>query len=265
MGRQNRQVLLLLDNAPSHPKDVNVTNVKLVFLPANTTSMLQPLDQGIIKAVKTIYRKRLLQSVLAKMDKEENVKNVSKCVSVLDAEHCIDTAIREVRSSTVKKCFQKCRIGHVDESSTSDDEDNAVLNDLVSRVQGHNDLLFQSFDDFVAYDNDLETCDNTTTNLENQVLEEYLEMQNKIPSESDNEEKLPKENEASSSMDKCSKSSLTSVRATLKCVEDIKSFLLERDAVHLLIPLYEIEKGLCEMSTSSLRQKSIRDFFNSSD
>ena len=34
MRRQNRQVLLLLNNAPSH--HVNVTNVKLVFLPANT-------------------------------------------------------------------------------------------------------------------------------------------------------------------------------------------------------------------------------------
>ena len=44
MRRQNRQVLLFLDNAPSHPKDVNVTKVKLVFIPANTTSMLQPLD-----------------------------------------------------------------------------------------------------------------------------------------------------------------------------------------------------------------------------
>ena len=74
MRRQNLQVLLLLDNAPSHPKDVNVTNVKLVFLPANMTFMLQPLDQGIIKAVKTIYQKRLLQSVSAKMDKEEDVK-----------------------------------------------------------------------------------------------------------------------------------------------------------------------------------------------
>ena len=221
-SKLRRQVLLLLDNAPSHPKDANVTNVKLVFLPANTTSMLQPLDQGIIKIVKTICRKRLLQSVLAKMDKEEDVKNVSKCLSALDAVHWIDTAIREVYSSTVKNCFQKCGIGHVNDSSTSDDEDNVVLNDLVSRIQGHNDLLFRSFDDFVACDNDLETCDNTTTNLENQVLEEYLEMQNKIPAESDNEE-----NQASSSMDKCSKSSLTSVRATLKCFEDIKSFLLE--------------------------------------
>ena len=52
MRRQNCQVLLLLDNAPSHPKDVNVTNMKLVFILANTTSMLQPPDRKIINTVK---------------------------------------------------------------------------------------------------------------------------------------------------------------------------------------------------------------------
>ena len=52
MRGQNRQVLFFLHNVPSHPKNVNVTNVKLVFIPANTTSMLQPPDQEIIKTVK---------------------------------------------------------------------------------------------------------------------------------------------------------------------------------------------------------------------
>ena len=69
-------------------------------------------------------------------------------------------------------------------------------------------------------------------------------MQNKTAAESDNEEKLPDENEASSFVDKRSKSSLTSVRATLKCVEDIKSYLLERNATHLLTRQYKIEKRL---------------------
>ena len=44
MRRQNCQVLLLLDNAPSHPKDLNVTNMELVFIPVNTISMHQPPD-----------------------------------------------------------------------------------------------------------------------------------------------------------------------------------------------------------------------------
>ena len=69
-----------------------------------------------------------------------------------------------------------------------------------------------------------------TTNLENQILDKYFEQQNKIQAESDDEEKLPEENKTSYSTEKCSKSSLTSVRATLKYVKDIKSFLLERDA-----------------------------------
>ena len=172
MRRQNRQVhirssLLLPENAPSHLKDVNVSNVKVVFLPAQYDIQASTTRSGNNKVSKNNHEKRLLQSMLAKMDKREDVKTASKCVSVLDAVHWIDTAIRELRSSTVKKCFLKCGIGYVDESSTSNDEDNVAFNELVSRVQGHNDLLSQSVHDFVACDNDLETCDNTTTNLEN--------------------------------------------------------------------------------------------------
>ena len=40
MPRQSRIALLLLDNAPSHPKDVNVRNVEIVILPAITTPIL---------------------------------------------------------------------------------------------------------------------------------------------------------------------------------------------------------------------------------
>ena len=58
----------------------------------------------------------------------------------------------------------------------------------------------------------------------------------KISAESDNEEKLPEENKASSSKDKQSKS-LTLVKVTLKCAKNIKSFLLEKDAAHLLTPM----------------------------
>lgn len=48
MGRQNRKVLLFLDNATSHP-NIALKNVKLLFFPPNMTSVCQPLDQGIIK------------------------------------------------------------------------------------------------------------------------------------------------------------------------------------------------------------------------
>lgn len=67
MVRQNRKICLLLDNATSHPH-LDLTNIKLIFLPPNTTSSLQPLDQGIIHCFKMHYRKRILSHLINKMD-----------------------------------------------------------------------------------------------------------------------------------------------------------------------------------------------------
>ena len=56
MRRQGRKILLFVDNAPSHPK-LRLDNIKLVFLPPNTTSKIQPMDQGIIQAMKLKFHK----------------------------------------------------------------------------------------------------------------------------------------------------------------------------------------------------------------
>ncbi|XP_019636442.1 PREDICTED: tigger transposable element-derived protein 4-like [Branchiostoma belcheri] len=57
LGREKRKGLLFLDNATSHP-ELQLRNLKLIFFPPNTTSVLQPMDQGIIQTTKTKYRKK---------------------------------------------------------------------------------------------------------------------------------------------------------------------------------------------------------------
>lgn len=54
MRRQNRNILLLVDNAPTHAlyETTHLTNVTIEHLPPNTTSHLQPCDQGIINSFK---------------------------------------------------------------------------------------------------------------------------------------------------------------------------------------------------------------------
>ena len=54
MRRQNRKILLLVDNAPTHAlyETTHLTNVTIEHLPPNTTSHLQLCDQGIIKSFK---------------------------------------------------------------------------------------------------------------------------------------------------------------------------------------------------------------------
>jgi hypothetical protein len=85
MRRQGRKILMLLDNASSHGKqeDYTLSNVEIKILPANMTSQLQPLYQGIIQTFKAYYRKSMLRSLLSKIDSAESVNELCKTVSFL--------------------------------------------------------------------------------------------------------------------------------------------------------------------------------------
>lgn len=65
MRLAGRHILLFLDNAACHSANLVLSHVTLQFFPPNTTSKLQPLDQGIIQAFKVYYRHRLLHRLVA--------------------------------------------------------------------------------------------------------------------------------------------------------------------------------------------------------
>ena len=54
------KILLLLDNAPAHPSmstlQSNDGKVVTKFLPPNTTSLIQPMDQGILESMKSYLK-----------------------------------------------------------------------------------------------------------------------------------------------------------------------------------------------------------------
>ena len=52
---------------------INLTNVRVHFLPPNTTAFLQPCDAGIINSFKANYKKKL-----AIMKKKGMAKNLKK-------------------------------------------------------------------------------------------------------------------------------------------------------------------------------------------
>ncbi|GFW19277.1 tigger transposable element-derived protein 1 [Trichonephila clavipes] len=77
------KVLLIADNAASHSQ-LEHPNIQLVFLPPNTTSLIQPLDQGIIATFKKYYFKTTYKFILNKLENESvTVKDVWKQFSIL--------------------------------------------------------------------------------------------------------------------------------------------------------------------------------------
>jgi hypothetical protein len=80
MQIENRKAIILLNNAPCHP-EMELSNVKLIFLPPNTTARTQPLDSGIIRNFKLKYRKMLLEFLLSHENKIAltNVIKKGKC------------------------------------------------------------------------------------------------------------------------------------------------------------------------------------------
>ena len=105
MSRAGRHILLLLDNCPAHP-DLQFSNIKLVFLPKNTTSRLQPLDAGIIQNIKLQYRKRMMRHLLHVMDQCNSVSELVKRVTVLDAIGWLRAAWESVQTTTINSASQ---------------------------------------------------------------------------------------------------------------------------------------------------------------
>ncbi|GFW70897.1 tigger transposable element-derived protein 1 [Trichonephila clavipes] len=101
------KVLLIVDNAASHPQ-LEHTNVKLVFLLPNTTSLIQPLDQGIIATFKKYYIKTTYKFILNKLENESlTVKDEWKQFSIFDCLIQVASASAQIRLRTLNACWKK--------------------------------------------------------------------------------------------------------------------------------------------------------------
>ena len=146
MKKQNRQILLFADNAPCHPPDIQLTNVKLQFFPANTTSAIQPLDQGVIRSFKAHYRKHLVKHVIARSSIAQTSSDIT--ITALDAVCWIDLAWKCITESTIQNTFtaagfKEKQIEHLPGIVTSDTTNgsSSTLNHLSTMDFGVNEAV----------------------------------------------------------------------------------------------------------------------------
>uniref|UniRef100_A0A8D2JKI7 DDE-1 domain-containing protein n=1 Tax=Varanus komodoensis TaxID=61221 RepID=A0A8D2JKI7_VARKO len=104
------KALLIIDTAPGHPDSVcyEDENVEVVFLPPNTTSLLQPLDQDIIRCVKATYTRLVFDRIRSAIDADPNldVMQCWKSFTIADAITFIKAAVDELKPETVNACWK---------------------------------------------------------------------------------------------------------------------------------------------------------------
>ena len=77
-----------------------LSNAESYFLAPNTTSVIQPCDQGIIQSFKVHYRKLLVEYFLEKVEKGEEYTSLTVSNSI----KFINKAWRKVSSTTIVNC-----------------------------------------------------------------------------------------------------------------------------------------------------------------
>lgn len=112
MREQERHVLLLVDNTPSHNLDWKrlssvLGNGRVHFLPKNTTARLQPLDASIIGPHKRYYRQR---SMAQACRPDELGCSDPYTLDLRQAMTMIKAAWGDVRQETW--CWRHCNIVH---------------------------------------------------------------------------------------------------------------------------------------------------------
>jgi hypothetical protein len=105
MKKENRNAILSLDNATCNP------NMKITWFPANATTVLQPMDMGVIYTLKSHYRRFLMQSLISNVEKADSSYALARSVSVLDAANRIGLAVKKIKAETVKQCFAEAGFG----------------------------------------------------------------------------------------------------------------------------------------------------------
>ena len=135
MNQVKRKVILLWDNATCHPEtaQAGLKNIKLVFLPKNTTSQLQPFDAGMISNFKYKYRKLLVFYVVSRIDEGKTASQIVEEVHVLTAITWLQTAWKSVVPETIKHCFKKCGFD-VGKTSVVNEEIDTEFQELLSQI-----------------------------------------------------------------------------------------------------------------------------------
>lgn len=150
------KAILLIDNAPSHPavNELSCGEIKAVFLPPNVTALLQPMDQGVLQALKLNYRKKFLRTLIEDDDSPLTLLEKIKRLTVKDVVYWSAESWEGVTQQAIRKSWRKLwtTLDFVDSPDISADRE--TLLQLANEVPGCEEAVNVDIDEWMAADPD---------------------------------------------------------------------------------------------------------------
>ncbi|XP_034954627.2 tigger transposable element-derived protein 1-like [Zootoca vivipara] len=186
--------LLVMDNAPAHPPGLEeelveeFSFINVMFLPPNTTSLIQPMEQQVIPNFKKLYTRALFQRCFeVTSDTELTLREFWKNnFNILHCLHLIDKAWRDVPQRTLMSAWKTLWPEAFLEGVFEDvEEDAPIVEDIVSL--GKSMGLEVSSDDIEELVQDHKT-ELTTEELQNILTEQQQAATEELSEEEEEEE-----------------------------------------------------------------------------
>ncbi|XP_065903850.1 jerky protein homolog-like [Dysidea avara] len=144
------EAVLVLDNCAAHPdaNELVSENGKIIakFLSPNVTSLIQPMDQGVLVGLKRRYKKKLLGRMVFTDEDGMSIVDFLKSVNTKVVVDLISDAWDEVKGEAVKKSWEKIIPLDIEDDiqMVEFDEHTADVSEMatmLNRVQGEDNQI----------------------------------------------------------------------------------------------------------------------------
>ena len=128
-----RKVALKIDNCPAYLNVDNLKAIELVFSPPNTTSKIQPMDQGVIRTFKVFYCTNIVKCQIKYID----ACRTTPKINILETMRMLVRSWDTASANTVKNCLRKAVTLEETQVAGINDEDDPfkLLEESVSELK----------------------------------------------------------------------------------------------------------------------------------
>ena len=142
-------------------------------MPPNTTSVLQPMDQGVIRSLKAHYRKKVVRLCIRAVESNKPLPKIS----IFQAMKHLVSSWNAVLKETIVNCFKKSNVSQSKQQAAVDDDDDpfkSLQEDLEKLHELDNDAIQSNLSAESFADLDIEVVTSAFFSNDDDIIAEVM-------------------------------------------------------------------------------------------